>query len=110
MIGNKAHAQRPLSQKRALRGRTAPLQAHDRKNRPPDRASRPRVLRKADIRTQTEEGRGDQTPLQTIAQSAVAAEALLNAPFNTTPRGESNRPFLLLETNRCHSNRASPTT
>src|SRR5690242_9839318 len=74
--GNRSHAQCPRSRKRALRGRASPLQAHDRKDGPPDRASRPRVLRKADVRTQAEKGGRHQAPLQAAAQPAAAAEAL----------------------------------
>src|SRR5689334_4051561 len=91
--GNRVHAQRPRPRKRALRGRTAPLQAHDRKDRAPDRASRPRVLRKADIRAQAQESSGDQAPLQAAPQPAVAAEALLiDRPNN--PQGATRSPLL----------------
>src|SRR5262249_19798137 len=73
----KAHAQCSRTRKRALRSGAAPLQAHDRKNRPVDRAARPRVLREADRRAQAQARGGGQAALQAPAQSTTSAEAVL---------------------------------
>src|SRR5487761_2196542 len=72
-----SHDQRSRPRKRTVRSRIAPIQAHDRKNRPADRASGARVLRKTHLRAQAQESCGGQAPLQAPAQPAVAAEALL---------------------------------
>src|SRR6059058_5837965 len=63
--------------KRAVRGGHAPLQAHRGEDRPAHRAARPRVLRKADRRAQTQARRRRKAPPQASAQPDAAAEALL---------------------------------
>src|SRR5256885_3304257 len=63
--------------KRAVRGGDAPLQAHRGEDRPTHRAARPRVLRKADRRAQTQARRRRKAPPQASAQPDAAAEALL---------------------------------
>src|SRR5712691_1742413 len=63
--------------KRAFRGGHAPLQAHRREDRPAHRAARPRVLRKADRRAQTQARRRRKAPPQASAQPDAAAEAVL---------------------------------
>src|SRR5256714_9410295 len=63
--------------KRAVRGGHAPLQAHRGEDRPAYRAARPRVLRKADRRAQTQARRRRKAPPQASAQPDAAAEALL---------------------------------
>ena len=85
----------PRPRKRALRGRASPLQAHHRKDRPSDRASRPRVLRKADRRAQAQEGRGREAPLQAPAQPAAAAQAVLTRGADRIrTKGRSDSPLL----------------
>src|SRR3989442_925207 len=64
-------------EKRAVRGGHAPLQAHRGEDRPAHRAARPRVLRKADRRAQTQARRRRKAPPQASAQPDAAAEALL---------------------------------
>src|SRR5256885_5066374 len=63
--------------KRAVRGGDAPLQAHRGEDRPAHRAARPRVLREADRRAQTQARRRRKAPPQASAQPDAAAEALL---------------------------------
>src|SRR2546423_3981678 len=62
---------------RAVRGGHAPFQAHRGEDRPAYRAARPRVLRKADRRAQTQARRRRKAPPQASAQPDAAAEALL---------------------------------
>src|SRR5712664_3537847 len=63
--------------KRAVRGGHASLQAHRGEDRPAHRAARPRVLRKADRRAQTQARRRRKAPPQASAQPDAAAEAVL---------------------------------
>src|SRR5687768_18085599 len=85
--GPDSYAFCPRPRKRAVRGRPAPLQAHDRKNRPSDRAPRTRVLRKAHRRAQAQEGGRREAPLQAPAQPAAAAEAVLIPVERVAPGG-----------------------
>src|SRR5574340_1233192 len=92
------HDERTRTRKRALRSRPAALQAHDRENRPADRAAGARVLRKADLRAQAQEGRRDQAPLQASAQPAIAAQAVLTrqrAVLDRQPGAERFAPFFM---------------
>src|SRR6266576_1460730 len=86
-------AQRSCPRKRAVRSSASPLQADDRENGPAHRASRPGVLRKADLRAQAQAGRGGQAPLQAPAQPTAAAEALLARARHGQSKGEAIRPF-----------------
>src|SRR5690606_40840469 len=56
------YAERSGSRKRVFRCRPAALQARLRESRGADRAQTPRILREADARTETEEGRGGEAP------------------------------------------------
>src|ERR1700743_3515422 len=73
------HDDHPCQGKRAVRRGPAPLQAHHRKAGSADRTARARVLREAHCRTQAQEGRGRQAPLQARSQHAAAQEALLKS-------------------------------
>src|SRR5256712_11419810 len=67
----------PRKENGAVRGGDPPLQAHRGKDRPTHRAARPRVLRKAARRAQTQARRRRKAPPQASAQPDAAAEALL---------------------------------
>src|SRR4029079_15387337 len=74
--------------KRAVRRRTAPLQARGREDRPPHRASRPRGLRKAHRRAQAQARCRRDAPLQAHARADAAPEALLSVAFRNFASGE----------------------
>src|SRR5437868_11759161 len=65
--------------KRAFRRRPAPLQARGREDRPPHRATRPRVLRKTHRRAQAQARRRCKAPLQAYARADAAPETVLRS-------------------------------
>src|SRR5438132_9712202 len=64
--------------KRAVRGGDAPLQAHRGEDRPAHRAARPRVLRKADRRAQTQARRRQKAQPQEFAKLKAAVTRIID--------------------------------